>query len=205
MSLIPEVGIDRTGGHDNIQMNVIVKAAEVLSMDRKTLIILSYFIFLMPLGAYAGAEDQLYRKALAEAKAGRADFAFMYYNQLDREYPHSRYRQEILLAKGEYHYQLPNYKEATQLFQELNRDYPESGGRLFTLAYLYKMAQVAADQTALEEAKKEILSLRQLGLIFKESKEYKYPSPLFGSYRAVFRIDNVEFYRGGELFATVSY
>ena len=163
------------------------------------------FLFMMPLSGHAGEEDQLYRKAVAAARAGNTDFAFMYYSELDRDYPHSRYRDQALFAKGEYYYQLPGYPEATRIFQSFVQDYPNSDGKLFALVYLYKMAEAGQDQAALEEAKKEILTLRQVSLIFKESKEYKYRSASFQDYRAVFRIDKVEFYKGGELFATVSY
>ncbi|MBI5150028.1 MAG: tetratricopeptide repeat protein [Candidatus Omnitrophica bacterium] len=159
----------------------------------------------MPVAGHAGTEDQLYRKAMAAAKAGQLDFAFMYYNQLDREYPRSRYRDQVLFVKGEYYYQMLGYAEAVRLFQTLLQDYPDSGGKLFALVYLYKMAEAGRDQAALEEAKKEILTFRQVGLIFKESKEYKYQSAFRQDYLAVFRIDKVEFYKGGELFATVSY
>ncbi|MBI5416304.1 MAG: tetratricopeptide repeat protein [Candidatus Omnitrophica bacterium] len=159
----------------------------------------------MPAAGHAGVEDQLYKKAQAAAKAGQTDFAFMYYNQLDREYPRSRYRDQILFAEGEYYYQMPGYAQASRLFQALLKDYPDSDGKLFALVYLYKMAEAGRDQAALEEARKEILTLRQVGLIFKESREYKYRSASYQDYRAVFRIDKVEFYKGGELFATVSY
>lgn len=159
----------------------------------------------IPASGYAGEADALYVKALQAARGGRVDFAFMYYSELERKYPNSRYREEALFAKGEYYYQLPGYAEAGKIFNTLIRDYPKSPSSLFALAYLYKIAEATQDTESLEQLKKDIVAFQQVGLIFKESKEYKYPSPLHSAYRAVVRIDTMEFYRGGELFVTVAY
>jgi len=67
------------------------------------------------------------------------------------------------------------------------------------------MAQHEKDEPLIENLKKEILTFKQVGLVFKEFKEYTYRSPLYRTYKAVFRIDQVEFYVGGKLFATVAY
>lgn len=167
-------------------------------------IILTGWLLLASTTGYAGEQDALYARAIQAARSGRIDFAFMYYNQLDRDYPRSRYREQVLLAKGEYFYELPAYVQAREAFEKLLQEYPQSPGKLFILAYLYKIA-AAQDNTDLAgNLKKEILTFRQVGLVFEETKEYKYPSPFYRDFRAVFYIDKVEFYRGGELFATVA-
>ena len=173
-------------------------------MRMRVWIILTGWLLLVSTTGYAGEEDALYAKAIQAARSGRIDFAFIYYNQLDREYPRSRYREQVLLAKGEYFYELPAYIQAEEAFEKLFQEYPQSPGKLFILVYLYKIAEAQSNADSIENFKKEILTFRQVGLVFKETKEYKYPSPLYRNFRAVFYIDKVEFYRGGELFATVS-
>ena len=173
-------------------------------MRTKVWVILAGLLLLAPVCGSAGEEDALYAKAIQAARSGRIDFAFMYYNQLDRDYPRSRHREQILFAKGEYFYELPAYPEAVKLFSVLLQEYPKSPAKLFALMYLYKIAEAGQDARALENFKKEVLTFRQVGLVFKETREYKYQSPFYRAYRAVFYIDKVEFYRGGELFAAVS-
>jgi outer membrane protein assembly factor BamD (BamD/ComL family) len=173
-------------------------------MRSKAWIILAGWLLLVCAPGSAGEEDALYAKAIQAARSGRIDFAFMYYNQLDRDYPRSRYREQVLLARGEYFYELPAYIQAREAFEKLLEEYPQSPGKLFILVYLYKIAEADGKTDLIENLKKEILTFRQVGLVFEETKEYKYPSPFYRNFRAVFYIDKVEFYRGGELFATVS-
>lgn len=172
---------------------------------RKIIILCLGVVLCLTSLARAESEAQLYRKAVQAAKAGRTDFAFMYYNDMGRDYPASKYREHVLFAQGEYYGQSLNYAESTRIFNAFIGDYPESKGRLFALAYLYTMAQRQKDEALVENLKKEILTFKQVGLVFKEFKEYTYRSPLYHIYKAVFRIDKVEFYVGGKLFATVAY
>lgn len=167
-------------------------------------IILAAGLLFAPVYGYAGEADALYAKAIRAAKAGQVDFAFMYYNQLDRDYPDSPYREQVLFAKGEYFYGLPAFEQAQEAFNTLIQEYPKSLRRLFALVYLYNIADAKGNIELLESLKKEILTFRQVGLVFKETKEFKYPSPLYRNFRAVFYIDKIEFYRGGELFVTVA-
>lgn len=173
-------------------------------MRSKVWMVLAGILFIPALG-HAGEADALYAKAIQAARSGREDFAFMYYNQIDRGYPKSRYREQVLLAKGEYFYELPAYVQAKEYFEKLLEEYPQSPGKLFILAYLYKIAEADGKTDLIENLKKEILTFRQVGLVFKETREYQYQSPFYRVCRAVFYIDKVEFFRGGELFATVSY
>lgn len=173
-------------------------------MRLRVWIILTGWLLFVSSTGYAGEADGLYARAIQAARSGRSDFAFMYYNQLDREYPRSRYREQVLLAKGEYFYELPAYVQAREAFEKLLQEYPQSPGKLFILAYLYKIAAAQGKADLAGNLKKEILTFRQVGLVFEETKEYKYPSPFYRDFQAIFYIDKVEFYRGGELFATVA-
>ena len=173
-------------------------------MRLRVWIILTGWLLLVPASGYAGEADALYAKALQAARAGRVDFVFMYCNQIDREYPRSRYREQVLFAKGEYFYELPAHALAKEAFEKVLEEYPQSPAKLFVLSYLHKIAEAEGKAESIERFRKEILTLRQVGLVFKETKEYNYSSPFYRSYRAVFYIDKVEFYRGGELFAAVS-
>lgn len=155
--------------------------------------------------ARAESEAHIYRKAVHAAKAGKTDFAFMYYNALSRDYPDSRYRREFLFAKGEYYFAMPNYQDAAAAFDAFLKEFPEDEGRLIVSAYLYRIAQIRKDKTRLTQIKKEIVNFQQVGLVFKEFKEKMYLSPMRHAYRTVFHIDKVEFYREGGLFAEVSY
>ena len=58
-------------------------------MRTKVWVILAGLLLLAPVCGYAGEADALYAKGIQAARSGRIDFAFMYYNQLDREYPRS--------------------------------------------------------------------------------------------------------------------
>ncbi len=173
-------------------------------MRTGTWVILAGWLLLIPALGHAGEADALYARAIQAARSGRMDFAFMYYNQLDRDYPRSRYREQVLFAKGEYFYELSAHVQAREAFGKFLEEYPQSPGKLFVLAYLYKIVEAEGKAEPVENFKKEILTFRQVGLVFKETKEYKYPSPFYRNFRAVFYIDKIEFYREGELFVAVS-
>ena len=143
--------------------------------------------------AFAENESQLYAKAVKAAKTGNPDFAFMYYNAIARNYPQSKYREQILFAKGEYFFQLPQYGQAAEMFKAFLTDYPDSNGKLFALVYLFRIAEFEKNKSQLNDLKKAIVTFKQVGFIFKEFKEYKNRSPLYRPYRAVFHIDKVDF------------
>ena len=172
---------------------------------RKIIILCLWVILCLTSLARAESEVHIYRKAVQAAKAGKTDFAFMYYSALSRDYPDSRYRREFLFAKGEYFFWMPNYPEAAAAFEAFLKDFPDAEGKLVVLAYLYRIAQIQKDNARLEQIKKEIVGFKQVGLVFKEFKESRYLSPMHYAYRIVFHIDKVEFYREGGLFAEVSY
>lgn len=154
---------------------------------------------------HAAEDALLYSKAVQAARAGHADFAFMHYNALLRDYPHSKFREQALFAVGEYYFRLPYYSKTVAALNDLVKDYPASTGKLFALAYLYRIAEEEKNQEKLDELKKQIITFERVGFVFKEFKEYRYQSPLDRNHQAVFHIDKVEFFVGGDRFAQISF
>ena len=154
---------------------------------------------------FAPGSFQMYSKAVKFAKAGQNDFAFMQYSKLLRNYPKSKYRDQALFATGEYYFQNFSFKQATEAFQTFIDEYPDSDERLYALAYLLNIAKKDSNELFTQSLEKQIIDLQQVSLVFRDSKEIAYKSPLFQNYKTVIHIDNIEFYVEGELFAKVSY
>jgi outer membrane protein assembly factor BamD (BamD/ComL family) len=146
---------------------------------------------------------KIYSKAVQFAKAGQGHFAFMQYNNLLRNYPMSPYRNRALFATGEYYYQVADLREAEVAFKMFLNENPDSEERLYALAYLLSIA--VKNISPVEHLEREIMNLQQVSLIFRESKEITYRSPLYQDYKTVIHIDRIEFYMEGKLFAKVSY
>ena len=152
------------------------------------------------------SEDrELYDHAVRSAKSGDKDFAFMYYTQILRDYPKSQITESVLFAQAEYYAFLPDYKQASALFNRFIREYPNSKTKLFVLGHLLRIAEIQKDPQRIQELKKEITTFKQVSFVFRDFKEFKYISPCSGKYSAIFRIDTVEFFLEGELFAKVSF
>ena len=150
-------------------------------------------------------DRELFDHAVQSAKSGDKDFAFMYYTQILRDYPKSQFVEAALFARAEYYAFLPDYKQAVVLFNRLLKEYPNSKARLFALGHLLRIAEIQKDTHRIQELKKEITSFKQVSFVFRDFKEFQYLSPFSGKYSAIFRIDTVEFYLEGELFAKVSF
>jgi tetratricopeptide (TPR) repeat protein len=170
-----------------------------------------YFIWLILVSVWLGSVGlapsaiSIYSKATEFSKAGQSDFAFMYYNELLRNYPTSKYREQALFATGEYYYKVSSFREAAAAFTDYLGEYPGSEQRLYVLAYLLSIAQRGKDASTIESLEKQIIDLQQVSFVFREKKEIAYRSPLNQNYKAVIHIDRVEFYVEGKLFAKVSY
>jgi outer membrane protein assembly factor BamD (BamD/ComL family) len=173
---------------------------------RKYLSIL-FFIVVMSLSPLAqAAEDiRIYLKARQFARSQSYDFAFMQYRSLLRQYPGSPYTKEALFAQGEYFFLIPDYDKAAEVFRQFVEQYPEDEGKLFALAYLLKIARIQGAQEAVEQYTRDIATFKQLSLVFRDFKEYRYLSPLERQHRAVFQIDTIAFFIKGEPFAKLSY
>ena len=175
---------------------------------KKILIILIIFLFFMLLShyvLYAASSKDIYKLAVKSALQKNKEFAFMYYRQLLRDYPQSPYAMEALFGEGEYFFFIPDYDQAYKLFDEYIRRYPDSKAMLFALAYLLKIARIQKKEELAKDIEKKIISVRQVGLVFTDFKEYEYQSPLARKFLAVFHIDKIEFYADDNLFAKISY
>ena len=173
-------------------------------MKRCLTYILVIFVWLGSVGFAPGAV-QVYSKAVEFAKAGQGHFAFMHYNKLLRNYPTSKYREQALFATGEYYFRISSSQQAAAAFRTFLSEYPDSEERLYALAYLLCIAQRDKNTLSVEGLEKQIIDLQRVSFVFRESKEISYRSPLYQNYKAVIRIDKIEFYVEGELFAKVSY
>jgi tetratricopeptide (TPR) repeat protein len=154
---------------------------------------------------FASNAARVYAQAVHFAKAGQSHFAFMHYNKLVRDFPSSPYREQALFAVGEYYARVSNLQEAAAAFTVLLRDYPDTRQRLYALAYLLTIALKDEDEASVQTLEKQIIDLYKVSLIFRESKEITFLSPMRQRYKAVIQINKIEFYLEGKLFAKVSY
>lgn len=173
-------------------------------MKRWLIWMIVFCVWLVGSGFSSGAVH-IYSMAAEFAQAGQKDFAFMHFNELLRDYPESRYREQALFATGEYYFRIYNYQGAEAAFKTFLEEYPDAKERLYTLAYLLSLARRNQDKGAVEELEKQIIELQQVSFVFRETKEITYRSPLAQNYKAVIHIDKIEFYVEGKLFANVSF
>jgi outer membrane protein assembly factor BamD (BamD/ComL family) len=172
----------------------------------KILFLLLLILTFSPGSLWAGEDDRIYSAAQRMAKEGQADFAFMQYQTILRDHPSSRYAEPAWFAKGEYSFTLGNFAQAKEAFRTFLNQYPESKGKLFALAHLLRIARVQNDETAAQAIETEMIKYKQVSLVFRDKKEFKYKSPLKKhSFKAAVHINKIEIYAGGELFAKISY
>ncbi len=173
-------------------------------MKRCWIFILAISVWLGSVG-FAPGSVQVYSKAFEFAKSGRGHFAFMHYNELLRNYPSSKYREQALFATGEYYFRVFSFRDSRIAFETFLAEYPDSKERIYALAYLLNIAQRNKNTLSVESLEKQIINLQQVSFVFRETKEITYRSPLNQSYKAVIHIDKIELYVEGELFAKVAY
>lgn len=173
----------------------------------KILKIVLLFLFVLVLSGNVFAQElsQLYSQAVGYSKEGNYSFAFMNYSAILRDYPGSKYAETALFAVGEYDYIYGNYSDAVTVLLEFVSQYPDSKAKVFALAYLYSIAERQQEETVLENLKNEIVGLQRLSLLFKNSKQFKFRSPLLRNHKVVYYIDKVDFFVEGELFAEIKY
>lgn len=170
-------------------------------------ILLTILLFILLFFNYGFSQDdgRIYSMAIREVKADNLDFAFMYFRSLLRDYPDSKYAQDGSFAIGEYYFITANYKNAAEAFSNFINDYPDAKGLPFALIYLLRVSRLRQDEPTFEKLKDEIIGLKRLAFLFRESKGYTYKSPLRRKYRMVYYIDKVEFYLDDKLFEKIPY
>lgn len=178
--------------------------AWLISMSRKLFFVILFL--LLPCVITCAQDDrQLYYTALENARSGNRDFAFMNFCALLEQHPHSRYAREALFACGEYYFLISDYDDAFKALGQYVGDYPESREMPFVLMYILRIAKIKGEGALAKKIEKDIVMLRRLSFLFRDSKEYRYRSPLFRKHKAAYYIDKVEFYIDGELFEKISY
>jgi len=172
---------------------------------KKSLMVLLVLTLFFLNGFCEASDKSTYNRALTSARSHNNEFAFMYFRQLVRDYPNSCYVPEAIFAQGEYYFSIPNYEEAFLFFEEYIDRYPDSQAAIFALAHQLKIAQLKRDKDLAKEIEKKIISVKQVGLVFTDFKQYEYKTPLDQKFLAVFHIDKIEFYADDTLFAKISY
>lgn len=174
-------------------------------MKIRAIILLSVVLAVYSFPVMAAEEDVIHARAVRSAKAGQVDFVYMEYGIILRDYPGSKYTPQALFAHGEYFFCMHDLSHAAEMFQTYLDQYPQSEGELFALAYLMAIAGQRNDAERVQELKNEILARQRLGLVFSDSKDFHYLSPMSRKLKVAFYIDRIEFYEDKNLIDKVSY
>lgn len=168
---------------------------------KKILIVFSFM--LISFLAYSQEDLSLYREGIKAARAGDVEFAFMNFRQLLTGFPKSQFTEKTLFSLGECYYLFSDYKSAYETFIRIIENNPQSETKIFILAYCLEFARKDGKEELAKSIKKEIVTDRQLSLLFSDFKEHTFES--IRSYKAIYFIDKVEIYIDEELFIKVPY
>ena len=113
--------------------------------------------------------------------------------------------EDALFSLGEYYFGVSDYHDAVKAFSRFIASYPESEAKLFAFAYLLEVARDEGNQDLAGMLTKEIVTSKQLNLLFSEFKKQTYISSFSKEYKAIFFIDKVEIYIDEEFFSEISY
>ncbi|MDE2028617.1 MAG: outer membrane protein assembly factor BamD [Candidatus Omnitrophica bacterium] len=150
----------------------------------------------------AGLEWQ---EAVASAKQGEYDFAFMGFHSITHFYPDSRWAPASFFGLGEYFFLQKNFSMAAAEFENFYKRYPKRQESLIALVYLYKIAQIEKKPNLVKKYRHQVASFRQLTFIFNERKYFKYFSAFQRKYKLVYYINKVGLYVNGGLFTEVPF
>lgn len=167
------------------------------------LIILSLIFFLCQKGY--SQDEEFYNKAVKLARDKQFDFAFSYLDMVVNIYPKSSFFENSLFSCGEYYFISGDRHSAKNTFDKFVALLPDSKARPFALAYLLKIAEEQKKQDVVEDLQKQIISFKQVSLVFRDFKEYSYLSALNKEYKIVYFIDRAEIYIDGDLFAKIPF
>lgn len=154
---------------------------------------------------FAAEDAALYSEGFRAARRSDIDLAFMNFHRIVKLYPESRFAEKALFGIGEYYFTVGGYPEAYRIFKQYVSKYPESKQRIFALAYLFDIVSRVDNLKVADKLRTEIATCQQVSFIFRDSKVYKYYSPLAKRYKALHFIDKVEFYIDGVLLTQVTY
>ena len=175
-----------------------------MKIRKLTILFILLWIFLFPGKGYSQDKD-FYYKAVKLARDKQIDFAFSYLDMVVNIYPKSRFFENSLFSCGEYCFTLGDRHSAKNTFEKFVALLPDSKAKPFALVYLLKIAEGEKKQDIVEDLQKQIISFKQVSLVFRDFKEYSYLSALDKEYKIVYFIDRVEIYIGGDLFAKIPF
>lgn len=149
-----------------------------------------------------------YEEAIKSAREKRADFAFMAFRSIIRNFPETEYARESMFAIAEYYYEINAYFDAIRHFKDYIKIYPNTSGVTFAKAYLLKIKESIKNPTVkqkeiLDEMEMDFFS-RPLFLIFSEYKEDSYKSAFQNEFTIRYQLDLIEIYRNGKIFVKIS-
>ena len=154
--------------------------------------------------SYASNETILYKNAQKAIKNNQRDFTYMQYRALLSDYPQSKYKSKALLAIGEYLLSIDHYEDSKAQFEAAVKANPVNDSNLFVLSCRYHIAKML-HSTQEETLRIEIINQHRLSLIFRNSKEIHFQTPLGSEFKAIFKIDEIEFYLEGEQFEEILF
>lgn len=172
---------------------------------RKTTLIFCLALICTASPTQAGEDSNLFNKGKKFARTNQIEFAYMQFRDIINNFPNSPHREQAIFATGEYYAAIPDHQETKHIFEQFLAEYPESKSKIFALAHLYKIAELEEDAEKIEKLKTDIITIQQVGFVFRNSKELEYQSPLNHHYRAVIQIDRILIEKEGETLVELSY
>ncbi|MFH1655069.1 MAG: tetratricopeptide repeat protein [Candidatus Omnitrophota bacterium] len=172
----------------------------------KVIFILLIIVYLFVPNCYCGEDKELYYRGVNLARRGKADEAYGYFHMVLNNFDKSdRFVENALFGIGEYYFSIGARYEARETFRKVVDEYSESISALLALGYLSKIAKAEGKQESIESIKKEIISFKQVSLLFRDSEEFDFLSAMRKDYKAVYFIDKVEIYIDGEIFEEIPF
>lgn len=168
------------------------------------LIIILSVVFLFSGNVYS-QDKEFYNKAVKYARQKNLDFAFTYLDMVVNIYPNSKFFENSLFSCGEYYFISGDHFSAKKTFEKFTTLLPNSKAKPFALAYLLRIAEEEKKQDIIEGLQKQIISYKQLSLVFRDFKEHSYLSALDREYKIIYFIDRAEIYIDGDLFAKIPF
>ena len=153
----------------------------------------------------ASEADLEWKEAIGFAKQGENDFAFMDFQTILDDYPHSRYCLAAAFAQGEYYFLQNNLQMASDAFKNFYAQYPQHEEALIALAYLFQIAKIQKNPDDMEKYRDKAASFRQLTFIFNDKKSFKFLSGFQRKHKLVYYINKVELYVNDELFTEIPF
>jgi len=164
-----------------------------------------FIVTLVITPSIAGQDSTVFFKARESARQGQRDFAFMHYRTIIRNYPQSKYKIPALFALGEYYFLAADHKKSMDYFNQYIKQTKDENGKLFALLYLLQFAKKFGQEDRIEEIHYEMVALKRQSFLFKKFREYQYRSPLHRLHKALYEIDNIQFFVEGILYEKIDY